>query len=138
MTDLLMNGVCACGEVRVQLTPPTLFASYCHCESCRRSHAAHAVAWTAVPAAQLAVSGDANAFESSEGVRRFFCGTCGTHVLFLADASPDIAYVPVAILDNMDRPLDSHVSYEESPKWADGYSELPCFIGKTDEQTGLR
>lgn len=136
--ELVINGSCACGEIALQLTPPTLFASYCHCESCRKSHAAHAVAWTAVTPDQLAVSGSAQSFESSEGVRRFFCGDCGTPVLFLADVSPDVAYVPVAILDNMDRPVDSHVSYEESPRWANGYAGLPCFVGKTDQLMDLK
>src|SRR5262245_2590783 len=44
-----IHGRCSCGAVQLELVPPTLFASYCHCESCRRAHAAPFVAWTAVP-----------------------------------------------------------------------------------------
>ncbi len=42
-------------------------------------------------------------------------------------------YVPVAILDAIDRPIDSHVSYEEHAPWLSGAHTLPCFVGKSNQ-----
>jgi hypothetical protein len=131
-----LEGRCACGAVIMQLAPPTLFASYCHCASCRRAHAAPFVAWTAVPNERfrLVQGRDAVAsYASSPGVSRAFCGRCGTPVWYRGEAAPDRIYVPVAVLDRLDRPLDSHVSYEERPAWAAGLQRLPCYREKGDE-----
>jgi hypothetical protein len=119
----------------MDLTPPTLFASYCHCESCRRTHAAPFVAWTAVPSEAFRLaSGDDAVIEhaSAPGVVRGFCKNCGTPLFYRGDAAPDRVYVPVAILETLDRPLDSHVSYEERVDWLRGVHALPCFEGKSD------
>jgi hypothetical protein len=121
----------------MRLGPPTLFASYCHCESCRRTHAAPFVAWTAVPNDRFAVVGGEEAvsvYRSSPGVQRAFCGRCGTHVWYRGDNAPDRVYVPVAVLDRIDRVVDGHVSYEERAPWAAGLERVPCYRGKGDDR----
>lgn len=132
-----LSGRCACGAVQVALTPPTLFASYCHCSSCRKTHAAPFVAWTAVPNDRFQmVHGEETltVFASSPGVRRAFCRRCGTHVWYRGDDAPDRVYVPVAVLDWLDRPIEEHVSYEERAAWFSGIERLPCHRGKGDER----
>ena len=87
-----LRGRCACGAVWLELTPPTLFASYCHCATCRRVHAAPFVAWTAVPVDAFRItagSSDVTEYVSSPGVVRAFCARCGTSLFYLGDASPD-------------------------------------------------
>ena len=138
MTEPL-RGCCACRAVRLELTPPTIFASYCHCQTCRRVHAAPFVAWTAVPREALrlvAESGEVTEYASSPGTIRAFCRRCGTALLYRSEQSPARIYVPVAILDRLDRPLESHVSYEERAPWLQGLHELPCFVAKSDEPLG--
>ena len=39
-----------------------------------------------------------------------------------------LGYAPVAILDSIDRVLDSHVSYEERVPWLSGVERIPCFV----------
>jgi hypothetical protein len=132
-------GRCACGAVSMRLTPPTLFASYCHCASCRKAHAAPFVAWTAVPNERFAlVQGEeaVSVHRSSPGVGRAFCGRCGTHVWYRAEDAPDRVYVPVAVLDRIDRPIEEHVSYEERAPWVVGLERVPCRRGKGDEEMG--
>lgn len=121
----------------MELTSPTLFASYCHCESCRRVHGAPFVAWTAVPlpAFRLTAGDDEVAiYASSRGVARAFCRRCGTPLFYRGDDTPDRIYVPVAILDRLDRPVDAHVSYEERADWLRDVERLPCFEGKSETQ----
>ena len=135
-----LTGQCACGKVELKLTLPTLFASYCHCETCRRVHAAPFVAWTAVRSDAVAIDGaDAlHNFESSPGVVRAFCSACGTHVLYRGEFAPDRIYIPVAILNDIDRTMESHVSYEEQPRWFRGLDRLPCYEAKSDTKMGWR
>ena len=131
-----LRGRCCCGAVRVELTPPTIFASYCHCETCRRVHGAPFVAWTAVgrDAFQIVDGGEALAeYASSQGVVRAFCSRCGSPMFYKGEGTADRIYVPVAILDAIDRPIASHVSYEERVPWIAGIHTIPCFEGKTDK-----
>jgi len=134
-----LHGRCACGALDFALTPPTEFVSHCHCATCRRVHAAPFVTWTAVPpsAYELRAADVLRTFDSSPGVRRHFCGRCGSPVAYEADGV-DKVYVPAALLDRLDRPPDSHVSYEERAPWLADVEALPCFIGKSDRRTPWR
>jgi hypothetical protein len=94
------------------------------------------VAWTAVPRESfrlIAGSTFVAEYASSPGVVRAFCRQCGSPLFYRADQSLDRIYVPVAILDAIDRPMDSHVSYEEHARWLSGVHTLPCFVGKSDQ-----
>jgi hypothetical protein len=133
MSSAPLQGRCVCGAIKLTLTPPTDFVSHCHCDSCRRAHAAAFVTWTSVPEVRFQVIGTPRSFESSNGVVRSFCGTCGTQVLYRAESTPDRVYVPVAVLDAIDRPPNSHVSYEERATWLGRPEALPCYRAKGKE-----
>ncbi|KAJ9137470.1 DUF636 domain protein [Pleurostoma richardsiae] len=63
------------------------------CDDCRLVDGTHTLAWTFVPRAHvqppmpvgLVPYGTMKAFDSSPGVRRGFCGTCGATVIFSCD-----------------------------------------------------
>jgi hypothetical protein len=124
--------------VRFELVPPTGFASHCHCEDCRRSHAAAFVTWTSVPTDQfrlLSGKDELRRYESHAGVFWGFCGKCGTSMFYDADDTPERIYVTVtSLVDPLDRDPDSHVSFEERAPWYSASKTLPCFRGKTDER----
>ncbi len=139
-----LRGRCLCGAVRIALEPPTLFASNCHCESCRRSHGAAFVTWTGVPDERFrVVQGEAvvTRFESSAGAYRCFCSTCGTFMYTYYESvhadfgdAAGSTYVPVAVLDDpLDRAPDSHVSFEEAVAWFPFQDGLPRCRAKSDE-----
>jgi hypothetical protein len=142
-----IRGRCLCGAVRIALEPPTTFASHCHCESCRRAHAAAFVTWTGVPDARFRVEhgeDEVTRFASSPGAFRCFCRHCGT-VMFtyyepshadFGDAAGSV-YVPVAVLeDPLDRLPDSHVSFEEAVAWFPFEDHLPRVRAKSDVRVG--
>lgn len=141
MSDVLsssdvIRGRCLCGAVRLALVPPTVFVSHCHCESCRRAHAAAFVTWTAVSEAAFTVERGVDAltaYGSSPGVTRSFCGRCGTQLIYRMEGL-DRVYVPVAVLEGIDQLPDSHVSYEERVAWLAGVETLPCFVGKSETE----
>lgn len=140
-----IRGSCLCGAVQVDLDPPTDFFSICHCQSCRRSHAAPCVAWTSVPLERFRFRvGEERLrwYRSSPWIRWGFCGECGSHLLYRADAeghpeSPplDRVYVSVAsLVTPMDRELECHLSYEEKPAWFPVADSLPKYRGKGVER----
>ena len=131
-----MLGQCFCGGIRYQLTPPTDFAGHCHCHSCRSASGAPMLSWTSVPHSQFRL------LQGAELVREYartpevtwsFCSTCGTTLFYRCQATPSRTYITVASLTTpLDRPLESHVSFEEKPAWFDLSPEVPRTFAKTD------
>lgn len=78
----MASGRCLCGAVRIRVRGPLAAPDACHCRECRRQ-SGHVWASTDVARADLEVDGwdSVRWYQSSEAVRRGFCGTCGS-VLF--------------------------------------------------------
>ena len=99
----MLTGGCRCGAVRYQAqVKGTDRHGLCHCEDCRRSAGAPAVAWLAVPKDGFTITrGEAVRWNGKGGAERYFCGTCGTGLYYLNDAVlPGIADIQSATLDN--------------------------------------
>ncbi|MBV0913346.1 GFA family protein [Anianabacter salinae] len=94
-----IKGGCLCGGVRFTLAGPLTEASACHCGQCRRSSGHH---WASVhmPRAAYDFAADETLrwYDSSPGVRRGFCGTCGAF-LFWDKADEDAMSVSMGALD---------------------------------------
>lgn len=73
------TGSCLCGAVRFTVAGELPGPDACHCSQCRKS-SGHYFSSTDVPKAAVTVEGDDKVtwFQSSEKVRRGFCGTCGS------------------------------------------------------------
>lgn len=82
-------GGCLCGAVRWTYQGKPNWVAHCHCESCRRTCSAPVTTFVGVPRAALVWQGESpQIYQSSPGVRRSFCGTCGAPVSFDADRYP--------------------------------------------------
>lgn len=84
----MTRGTCLCGTVTWRATGDLTPLSHCHCAMCRKAHAAPFVSFTSCAADDFEWTSGADAvrfFESSPGVARAFCSTCGSS---LPDASP--------------------------------------------------
>lgn len=87
-TETLL-GKCHCGRVQFEILPPTdgqyYEAGLDACASCRLTTGFEISSWTSVPLTQVRLLGGApllrpeepSGYESSPGVFRYFCGTCG-------------------------------------------------------------
>ena len=126
--------------MRCELRPPLLFSAHCHCDSCRRSHAAPFVTWTAVPHDRFRLTSGEDALRSYRGsshARRSFCGVCGTPMIYVSREWPGKTYVPVAVL--VDPPAEAvapqcHVHAAEAVSWCTLADGLPRHEG-FDEPT---
>lgn len=98
----MISGGCRCGAVRyeAEVTEPDRHG-LCHCEDCRRSAGAPAVAWLAVPRDSFRVTrGEAVRWAGTGGAERYFCGTCGTPLFYFNERMiPGIADIQSATLD---------------------------------------
>ncbi len=83
-TPLLpLDGGCLCGAVRYRLAGPLVSVDFCHCRMCQRATGAPVTAWATGPVEGFAwTAGTPRVYASSATGRRWFCGTCGTALLF--------------------------------------------------------
>jgi len=77
------KGSCLCGAVRFEVAGDLAPPDACHCTMCRKL-SGHYFASTDVPRDRLTVHGEEAVrwYQSSEKVRRGFCGTCGAQLFF--------------------------------------------------------
>ena len=112
---------CMCGKVRMVVRFPSRFCAHCHCESCRRAHAAGFVTWIGFNSSQVAVTdgaGFVHTYESSPGTSRTFCRHCGTRLTFESQKWPGETHIPLACFDTpVDRAPAGNAFVEEHAPW---------------------
>lgn len=107
--DLHVSGHCYCGGVTFDVHIPAgskpIFTAYCHCDSCRRAHAAPLYHVVIVDEPMLRVTtGESllNEYAKSEGkLVRAFCRRCGSRVLNRHPSWRPEGFVPVSFFPNL-------------------------------------
>jgi hypothetical protein len=126
------SGGCLCGAVRFRVSGPTLWHALCYCKSCTRAAGAPVIAWAGFPSAKFEVlAGTLTIYESSPGVRRGFCGRCGTTLTYQKDPAvlpgfQDDVYISTRSLDEPGAysPYE-HVFHGERVAWLEMGGDLP-------------
>jgi len=77
----LHKGACLCGQISFSLSGPLPPPNACHCNQCRKQ-SGHYWASVDVKESDVTIQGDVSWFQSSEKVRRGFCGTCGSFLFW--------------------------------------------------------
>lgn len=104
MASPLHGGRCLCGAVRFAADGEPKWAAYCHCESCRRHTGAPVAAYAGFDSAKVHWMGAAPAtYESSPGVRRGFCGRCGSTLFYEGARWPGETHLHLGVFDNPER-----------------------------------
>jgi hypothetical protein len=110
-----------CGAVRMTVRFPSRFCAHCHCESCRRAHAAGFVTWVGFQKEQVRVDQGAEllaAYESSPGTQRTFCRQCGTRMTFESAKWPGETHLPLACFDTpVDKDPQGNAFVDEHASW---------------------
>ena len=121
------TGRCLCGGVTYAFTGPVNWAGHCHCQSCRRQTASPMTSFLGVPNDAFKWTGREPAlFESSPGVRRRFCPTCGTPMSYEADRFGEEIHLYAATLDDPGAYEPSfHVFTSEQLPWLHVADGLP-------------
>jgi len=128
---VLTKGYCLCRKTNWEFQGDVSWACYCHCDDCRRNCAAPVVAWIGVPLNNFQWTGDTpNTYESSEGVRRHFCKTCGSPLAFEAEHYEGGMNLYSASLEDPEQFKPTfHVNIESKLSWLEIQDELPKYEG---------
>lgn len=95
-----LAGGCFCGALRYEIQPGDSSVVNCHCTMCRRTSGAPYVTWILLTDEQFELKqGTPAELESSEHGTRWFCGRCGTPIVFRTTKRPGKIDVTVASLD---------------------------------------
>jgi hypothetical protein len=112
---MTMTGHCLCHEVTFTFEGEVSWCVNCHCESCRRNCAAPYTTFIGVPRGNTTMSGTTlSAFQSSPGVRRWFCSQCGSPIAYDAERdATNIHYYTALLTDPLAFQPTHNVHYEE-------------------------
>ena len=95
------QGGCRCGAVRFVAEARPNWIAYCHCASCRRATGAPVAAYAGFPMAAVQFpAGPPTEFASAPGVRRGFCGRCGSPISFTGERWPGEIHLHLGAFDD--------------------------------------
>jgi hypothetical protein len=126
---MTLQGGCACGYVRYEVSGAPAKETICHCSTCRRTSGAPFVAWFTVPAQGYRILAGAPArFESSAEAERTFCPRCGTALTYRSRRFTDEVDVTTCSLDEPERiPPRDHTYVRSRLSWVKVADGLPEF-----------
>ena len=141
-TSGILTGGCLCGAVRFETTGGSFKILHCHCQSCRKHNGAPVVTLAGFKAGQVKFSGDERKiYESSPGVGRAFCGTCGTPLTWEGDGGDlgSIIELHISTFDNPDVLTPTvHSFFSERIPWMEVADNLPRYEGLSEKSQLLR
>jgi hypothetical protein len=75
------------------------------------------------------LAGEPAAYASSEGVKRYFCGACGTPIAYRGANWPDEVHLLHGTLDDPSQwPPTGHAYVDEQIHWFDVADQLPRYL----------
>lgn len=100
MNEGTHRGGCRCGTVRLTVGGEPDAVVYCHCGDCRRSNGAPLSLFVGYEVGRIEMSrGTPKVYESAPGVRRSFCGDCGTSMFYEDERLPGKVYISIGVFD---------------------------------------
>ncbi|MET0365301.1 MAG: GFA family protein [Sphingobium sp.] len=97
------EGGCLCGQVRYSYSGDLLLTAICHCRHCQKQGASAFSVVCAVPAVAYTQTGTTAVFEdkgdSGKAVARHFCPKCGSPIISVAEALPEMVLIKAGTLD---------------------------------------
>jgi hypothetical protein len=101
-----LDGRCLCGTITYSCDAEPVATALCHCRECQRQTGTAFSVVVGVPLAALDVQGDTLATFTTVGddhgkdTERRFCKACGSPIVSVSGASPDIAFIKAGTLDD--------------------------------------
>lgn len=122
-TDGTARGRCLCGSVSYRIEGGIGPFVHCHCSQCRKASGTGFTTNATIARAAFTLERGADimrAFESSPGVRRWFCSRCGTPLWKTRDAEPATLRLRLGSLDTpIGRVADGHIWTADKADWID-------------------
>ena len=135
-----MTGRCLCRAIGYEVTAPPRVTVFCHCESCRRSTSSPVTTFLIVNKSDFAwTRGQPRIFASSPGVRRSFCGDCGSPLAYESDERANHFDLYAASLDDPTQVVpQAHVHVQEQLPWFEILDDKPRYLVTSREGGPIR
>lgn len=132
-----IQGGCRCGAIRYKAKAPHNWAGNCHCDDCRRATGGPYTSWFGVSPEAVEFSGQEPVeYQSSPGIYRGFCGTCGSPMTFHGEGWDDLA-IPIATLDDPNTITpETHVFLKDRLHWVKFNEDFRLYDGMPGRITG--
>jgi len=130
----MTEGGCYCGAVRYEIKGEPIHSAICHCRDCQKSSGSASVAWVMLKDDAFALTkGTLKLREGKNGAQRFFCGECGTGLVYKnADLLPDLIDVQTVTLDAPEQfapktnvQLAEQINWDKKSHQLEGYDRFP-------------
>jgi hypothetical protein len=100
-----LDGRCLCGKVSYQCDGEAVATLVCHCTDCQKQTGSAFSTVVGVPRASLHIDGQLGTFttvgeDTHAQVQRQFCAACGSPIVSLPDATPELAFIKAGTLDD--------------------------------------
>ena len=121
------EGRCSCGRILLCLSGEPEAVVYCHCEDCRRWSGAPVTVFVGYQRDRVKTIGDEpKVYDSSPGVKRALCGSCGTSLSYEDELLSGEIYFSVGILDDPEAfEPRAHSWHSRKLGWMDLHDDLP-------------
>lgn len=125
----ITRGRCQCGAISYEFEGKPKWVMHCHCASCRRAVASVMATYIGVRVEQFRyLAGEPAVYESSPGVKRYFCGKCGTPLAYAGERWPGEVHLLHGTLEDTNQwPPTGHAHVTEQLSWFEAHDELPRF-----------
>jgi hypothetical protein len=129
MSDELHKGRCQCGAVTIEAVGPANWTATCHCGDCRKATGAAMAAYAGFDSAKVSITGSAfREYETSPGVFRGFCLSCGSRLTYRSARWPDEVHFHTGALDEANKFAPSgNVFVKEKLDWVRLEPDLPAY-----------
>lgn len=129
MSDDMHKGACQCGAVTIEAKGAPNWAATCHCADCRRATGAAMAAYVGFDSDKVQINGQSyREHESSPGVFRGFCETCGARLTYRSKQWPGEVHLHTGALDEANRfAPQGNVFVKDKLDWVALESGLPAF-----------
>lgn len=128
-------GGCLCGAVRYELRGELGAGYYCHCSRCRKTSGSAFTSNAVIALADFVVTQGADrlkAFVSDAGIRRSFCGNCGSQILV---SQGDQARLRLGSLDTEPpTPPQMHLFVASKAAWFSIHDDLPQYAERPGDR----
>ena len=128
LDEVGFTGGCMCGAVRFKARGQASWTAICHCASCRRHTGGILNGAAGFRSSVVHFAGTPTAYESSPGVQRYFCASCGTSLAYQSEQWADDIHLFVGAFDDPEalKP-EFHIFSGERLNWLVLSDHLPRY-----------
>jgi hypothetical protein len=129
------NGRCLCRAIEYAFDGAPKWVMHCHCESCRRAVSSPVATYIGVRLEQFRyLKGEPAYYESSPGVKRYFCSVCGSPIAFVGARWPgEVHLFHGTLSDPQQWPPTGHAHVSEQLPWFELADHLPRYAASASK-----